>query len=135
MIVDDGGQQVVRAGDRVEVACEVQIDRVRGPQGAFATAGRGAFAAKHRSHRRLAQREGDVLPDLLQTLGQTDGYGRLPLARGSRRDGGDKDQFPTLRLRLQRVEADLGHVASMKNEMIGRNAERVGDGRDVRVHE
>jgi hypothetical protein len=124
----------VRAGDGVEVAGEVQIDGMRGPHGAFAAPGGTAFAAKDRSHRRLAQRERDTLPDFLQTLRETDGNGGFALTGRCRRDGGDENQLPPLRFVMESLETDLGHVTPMQNEVIRGNADAGGDGRDVRVH-
>ena len=54
-VVDRGGEQVVRRGDRVEVAGELEVDRVRRLDPAGAAAGRAPLAAEHRAHRRLAQ--------------------------------------------------------------------------------
>ena len=134
LVVDDGGEQVVRAGDGVEVAIEVQIDRLRGLHGAFAAAGGTTFASEDGSHRWLAQREGDFLADLLQTLRQADGDGRFAFARWRRSDRGDEDELPTRRFGLQRIETDLGLVAAERDEVIGRDIEAGGDARDVWKH-
>lgn len=65
LIVDDGGQQVVGAGDGVEVAGEVEVDGVGRMQGAASTAGGSPFAAKYRAHGGLTQGKRDALPGFL----------------------------------------------------------------------
>ena len=60
---------------------------------AGAAAGRSPLAAEDRPHRRLPQRQGRVLADPAQALGQADRRRRLPLAGRRRRDRRDQDQL------------------------------------------
>jgi hypothetical protein len=48
MRVEERGEQVVRSGDGVEVAVEVQVDLVERRERRLAAAGRPAFLAEHR---------------------------------------------------------------------------------------
>ena len=94
MIVEHGGEQVVRGGDGVEVAGEVEVDA--SPSGidlAVAAAGRAALDAEDRAHRRLAHARAARLADVHRALGQADRRRRLAFARRRRRDGGDEDIF------------------------------------------
>ena len=99
VVVDRRGQQVVRGGDRVEVAGELEVDRVRRLDPARAAAGRSSLAAEDRPHRRLPQRQGHALADSPQPLGQPDRRGRLALSRRSGRDRRDQDQLARLTAR------------------------------------
>ena len=92
-VVDRGGEQVVRRGDRVEVAGELEVDRVRRLDPAGAAAGGAPLAAEDRPHRRLPQRQRRGLADPAQALRQADRRGRLPLAGRRRRDRRDQDQL------------------------------------------
>ena len=68
-VVDRGGEQVVGRRDRVEVAGELQVDRVRRLDPARTAAGGAPLAAEDRPHRRLAQRQRGLLADPAQALG------------------------------------------------------------------
>ena len=121
-VVDRRGQQVVRGGDRVEVAGELEVDRVRRLDAAGAAAGGAPLAAEDRPHRRLPQRQGRVLADPVQALGQADRRRRLPLAGRRRRDGRDQDQLAARARRLgpvQGLEPHLRLVAAVRLEVLG----------------
>ena len=100
VVVEHGGEQVVRRADGVKVAGEVQVDVLHRHDLRVAAAGRAALAPEHRAERRLAQRDGRVLPDAAQRVGQTDRRGRLALAGGRGCDGRDKDQLALSARRL-----------------------------------
>ena len=92
-IVDRGGQQVVRGGDRVEIARELQVDRVGRLQPATPRRRSPPLAAEDRTHRGLPQGQARRLADPVQSLGQSDRRGRLPLAGRGGRDGRHEDEL------------------------------------------
>ena len=77
----------------MEIAGEVQIDVLHRDHLRVAAACCAAFDAKHRTERRLANRDHTVLPDAAQAIGQTDGDGGFAFACGRGIDGGDEYQF------------------------------------------
>ena len=80
VVVDQGGEQVVRGGDRREVAGEVQVDVGHRHDLAVAAAGRAALHAEHRAHRRLAQAGDRPVPQPVQRVGEPDRGRGLALA-------------------------------------------------------
>ncbi len=96
VIVDQRREQVMRRGDGVEIAGEVQIDVFHRDDLGIAAAGRAALHAEGRAERRLAQAEHRLLADVIERVGQSDGRGGLALARRRRRDRGDQDQLAVL---------------------------------------
>ncbi len=121
VVIDRRGQQVVGRGDRVKIASELKVDRVRRLDLAQASTGRSALAAEDRPHRRLTQSQGHALADAPQTLGKSDRRGRLSLARGRRRDCRDQDQLARLAVgRGDRLEAYFRLVAAVRlKELLG----------------
>ena len=119
-VVDHGGQQVVRGGDRVEVAGELKVDLIGRFEPARAAAGRPPLAAEHRPHRRLPQRQDRPPADLAQPLRQADRDGRLPLAGRRRGDRRHEDQHYRRAVQpLQRVQTHLGLVAPIRFQEFG----------------
>ena len=100
MVVQHGGDQVVRCADGVEVTCEVKVDILHGDHLGIAAAGSAALDAEHRSEGRLAQGEDRVLSDLPESVRQADGSGGLSFARRRGGDGGHQDQLSVLPVRL-----------------------------------
>jgi hypothetical protein len=101
---------------------------------AFATAGGAALAAKHRSHRRLTQRQRHILrPIFFNPCARPMETVVLPSPAGVGVMAETRMSFPAVAGHAG-LEAHLGHVPSMKNEVFGRNAESFGDGGDVRMH-
>ena len=86
VVVDQRGEQVVRGGDRGEVAGEVQVDVGHRHDLAVAAAGRAALHPEHRAHRRLAQAGHRLLAQPVQRVGEADGGGGLALAGRRRRE-------------------------------------------------
>ena len=105
VVVEHGGEQVVRCADGVEVAGEVEVDVLHRDDLGVAAARRAALDAEHGAEGGLTQADHGLLADLVERVGQADGGGGLALARGRGADGGDKDQ-----LRLAGQLADLGKV-------------------------
>ena len=93
-VVDRRGQQVVGGGDRVEVAGELEVDRVRRLELARPAAGRPPLRPKTGPIDGCRKRQDrDSLADPPQALGQADRRRRLPLAGRRRRDRRDQDQL------------------------------------------
>jgi hypothetical protein len=101
--VEQGGEQVVRRADRVDVAGEVEVQVLHRHDLREPAAGGSALDAEDRPERRLAQAQQRVLADVAQPLRQTDGGRRLPLARLRRRHARDAHD---LRVRLVRHAVD-----------------------------
>ena len=126
--VEQRREQVVRRGDGVKVAGEVQVNLVERHKGRLATTGRAALHAEHRAERRLAQRGDGVVSELHQSLRDADGVDGLALTAGRGRDGGDEDQFsPPLRKALEHLEPNLGDGAAVRFEQVVGQAKAGGD--------
>ena len=131
-VIDRGvqgrGQQVVRRGDGVEVAVQVEVDLLHGHNQGVATAGPATLDAEHGSHRRLAQAQHDVLADHAHALRQRDRGGRLSLAglRGS--DGRGDDQLPVgaVAQAIQHRQVDLPPVTTVGLHLVGEQASGLG---------
>ena len=125
-------QQVVRGGDRVEVAVEMEVDVLHRDDLRVPAAGAAALDPEHRSHRGFAKAEHDVLADPAHPLRERDRGGRLALARLRRRDGGRDDQLAVRPVRepVQDGQVDLRAVATERFEHVGRDPGRSGDLRD-----
>ncbi len=79
-VVDHRREQVVRGGDGVDVAREVEVDVVGGHERRSAAAGAAALHAEHRAERGLAQAEGDALAEAAHAHRHPDRRRRLALA-------------------------------------------------------
>lgn len=134
VVVDDGGQQIVRAGDRMEVAGEVKVDGFGGLDGAATAASGTTFAAEDGTHGGLTQGKGDTLTDFFQALGESNGDGGLAFTGEGGGDGGDENEAPVFGAGADRIQRDFGFVPTVGDEVVGREGERVGDGLDVREH-
>src|SRR5690625_4020807 len=125
VVVDHRGQQVVRAGDRVEVAREVQVHLVHRDDLGVTTTSGAALHAEVRAKRCLADADAGGLADGVQPVDQPDRRRRLPLARGRRVDRGDENQVP-VRTVLQRgdeIRRYLGLVMAIGEQVLGRDSE------------
>jgi len=96
-VVEDRGDEVVRGGDGVEIAIEVEIDFFDRNDGSLAFPGGASLAAKDGSHRRFPQGKRGAFPEMAKSLRQCDGGGRLPFARRRRGDRADQDELSALR--------------------------------------
>ena len=120
VVVDHGRQQVVRRGDRVEVAGEVKIEPLHRHHLAVAASGRAALDPERRSHGRLADRDRRALAHAPERIAEADGGRGLALAERRRCDRGNDDVFrarPVLEL-FDRVELDLRHVVPIGLEQM-----------------
>ena len=124
-----GREQVVRGADCVNVAGEMQVHELRGNDLCPAAAGAAALDAEHRSQRRFAQAQRDVIAVSAECVGQRDRRRRLPFARLRRRDRRDADEL-SVAFVLQAVERrkpDLRGVRAVELELVGLEAELVGN--------
>ena len=125
VIVEQRGEQIVRRGDGVEVAGEVQVDVLHRHDLGIAAAGGAALHAEGRAERRLAQAQHRLLADVIERVGQADRGRGLALAGRRRRDRGDQDQL-AVRLALQRLDVvhrHLGLVVAVGLEIFRADAE------------
>ena len=128
VVVDQRRQQVVRRGDRREVAGEVQVDVGHRHHLAVAATGRAALHAEDRAHRRLAQAGDRTAAQPVQRVGETDRRRRLALPGWGRGQRGHQDE-PAERpvgegRQVGRV--DLGLEVAVRHEVLLRDAERLG---------
>jgi hypothetical protein len=133
VIVDERGEQIVRRGDGVEVAGEVEVDVFHRHDLGIAAAGGAALHAEARTERGLAQGAHRLLADHVQRVGEAHGRRRLAFARGRRRDRRHQNELAVLLVfqRLDVVERDLGLVVAVRLEIFHGDAElflrHVGD--------
>jgi len=91
MRIDKSGEQIVRRGDGMKIAVEMEIDFRTRFDLRKAAPGGAALHAEHRAERRLARGDDHSLPDVGETLGKADGGDGLAFSRSCRRSGGDND--------------------------------------------
>ena len=114
VVVHERGQQVVRQGDGVEVAGEVQVDVFHGHDLGVAAAGCAAFHAKDGAQGRLTQGDDGALADAVECIAQTDGGGGFAFTSGGGADGGNQNEFAVRAgLFVQPGEVDLGFVVAV----------------------
>src|SRR5262249_37341533 len=109
VVVDQGGEQVVRRGDSVEVPGEVEVDVFHGDDLRVAAARRTALDAKAGPQAGFTQADDRLLADAVEAIAEADGRGRLALAGGGRGDRGHQDELavgPCPQL-LHKIEGDL----------------------------
>ena len=96
VVVEHGGKQIVGRADGVEVAGEVQVDVFHRQNLRITAARRAALDAEHGAQRRFAHGDHGLFADVVQCVGQADGYRGLAFARRGRIDGGYQNQtaFP-----------------------------------------
>ena len=129
MIVEHRRQQIVRRGNRVKIAGEVEVDVLHRHDLRVAAARRPALHAEHRSHARLAHAEDGVLAEPTHRLREPDERGALPLAGGGRIDTGDEHEAP-FRGALRHLEIDFGLVLPVQIELVRVQTKIGGDVHD-----
>ena len=129
MIVEQGGEQVVGAGDGVEVAGEVQVDVVHGGDLGVAAAGGAALHAEAGAEGGLPQADHGAGAEVVEGVAEADGGGGFTLAGGRRADAGDEHQLARRASRGfgHEVERDLGLEAAVGLQCVAWDAGRVGD--------
>ena len=113
----------------MEVTGEMQVHlfhrddlRIAAPRGP-------AFHAEVRTKRRLADTDGGILADAVQPVAQTNGGGRLALARGGGVDRGDEDQLAigTVLHRVDELLRNLRLVMAVGQQIIAADAQLLPD--------
>ncbi len=133
MVVHHGGQEVVGRRHRMQIAGEVQVQRLERDDLAVAAAGSATLDPEGRPHRRLPDGDGGLLADAGQCLSQPYGGGGLSLSergRGHRRHHDVASPRPNGQL-LNGLQAHLGHMGAVGLQQRGGNAHLcrdVGDG-------
>ena len=124
VVVDQRAEQVVRRGNGVEVAGEVQVDVLHRHDLGVAAAGSSALHAERGPERRLAQAEHRLLADVVERVGQPDRGRGLALAGRRWRDRSDQDQLAVVLVleRLDVVHRHLGLVVAIGLEVLRRDA-------------
>ena len=133
VVVDHRRQEVVGGGDGVEVAGQVQVHPLGRQDAGTPGAAGPSFDAEGGPHGRLAQGEDGLLSQTGEPLGQSDGRGGLALPERRRCDRSDDDIAGfagtilcagPLATRNQGAQIDLGHVATIGNNVLGSDTHR-----------
>jgi hypothetical protein len=134
VVVQHRRDEVVRRGQRVDVAREVEVDVLHREHLGVAAAGGPALDPEHRPERRLADGDQRVLAVLVERLAEPDRGDRLSLAHRRRRHPGHEDQFVVglaLGDPVDGVEFDLRLVLAEQLEVGLLEPERLDDVTDV----
>ena len=126
-------QEVVRGRHRVEVAVEVEVDRLHRHDLRIAAAGAAALDAEHRPHRGLAERERHGAAERAQSLRERDRRRGLALAGLRRGDRGGDDELAVGAVAepFEDRERDLRPEGAERLELLRQDPRRrrdVGDG-------
>ncbi len=128
--IDGGRQKIIRRGDGVNVAGEMEIELLHRNDLAVAAARRAALDAERRALAGLANAREHFLPQMrAQRLAEADGGGGLALAQRSGRDRGHHDVFSVGRI-LQPVanrKMHFGFGLAVEIQLLGKNAGFGGD--------
>ena len=129
-VVDEGGGEVVRGTDRVDVTGQVEVEVLHRDDLAVAAAGRATLDSEDRAERRLADADRGFAADRVETLGEADGRGGLALAERRRGDRGDDDVFAARPFGFQPRDRFEGHLRlgrAVELELVIGDAEVVRD--------
>ena len=129
MVVDERRKQVVRGGDGVEIAGEMEVHVLHRHDLRVAAAGGTALDAEIGSERGFADADHGLLADTIQAVAEANRRGGLAFACRCRVDGGDEDQLASLVLAgvCDEFGRDLRLVVAVGEEMLCRDAELVAD--------
>ena len=112
----------------MKIAGEVQVDVFHGDDLGVAAARRAAFDAEHGAQRWLAHGNNGLLANAVERVGEPDGERGFAFACGRGVDGGYEYQFAALVGQPESVgRVDFGFVFAVLLQIIGRDAELVGD--------
>ena len=125
-VLGERAEEVVRGGDGVSIAGEVDVDLILRYDARSASARSASLDAEYRAERRLAEGGDGVLADLPQPLCQADARGRLPFAGGRGVHARNDDEFALL-FRAQRIERHLRLAVPEGDEVLGCDAEAARD--------
>ena len=123
MVVDHRRQQVMRGGDRMEVAGEMKVHFLHRHDLGVTAAGGATLHPEAGAERRLADTDGRLLADGIQAVDKTDGRRGLALAGGCRVDGGDQNQLAVglAGLGLDEFCRNLCLVVAERQQILRRN--------------
>ena len=129
MVVDQRRKQIVRGGDGVEVAGEMEVHVLHRHDLRIAAAGSAALDAEIGAERGLADADDGLLADAVQAVAEADRRRRLAFAGRRRVDGGDEDQLAVLAAphRLDELGGDLRLVVAVGQQVLGRDADLRAD--------
>ena len=116
VVVHHGSQQVVSAGDGVQVAGKMQINVLHGQHLGVTAAGGAALHAEHRAQGGLAQGQHGLLAQHGHAVGQTHRYGGLALTGRGGVDGRYQHQLGAGGLVLIGDGIHLGHITAIGGE-------------------
>ena len=102
IVVHHGGNHIVRTGDGVEVACEVEVDFVHGQYLGISAACGSTLHSEAGTQRGFAQRHNGLLANAVHTQCQTYTDGSLANSGFCGGDGGYKNQLVTGNLAVVR---------------------------------
>ncbi len=127
--IDQCREQVVRRGDGMEVAGEMQIEVLHRDDLRVAATRCAALHAEDGAERGLPQAEHRLAAELPEPLRERDRRRRLPLAGRRRRDGRDVDQLGVGAVRepLDDGEIDLRLVPAVRLDLLVQESQLVGD--------
>ena len=127
VIVDEGGEYIVRKSDRPEVAGKMQIDIFHRHDLGVPATRRAALHAEHRPECGLAQADHCLLADVIERIPEAHRHRGLALPRRRRGNRGDEDE-PPVRAAFQACEIFERHlrlVTAKGLERVLRNAKPV----------
>ena len=111
VVVEQGRDHVVRGGDGVEVAGEVEIDLLHGQHLGVSAAGCSAFHAEAGAERGFAQGNDRFAADAVESEGESDRNRGLADTGAGGRDRGHEDEATFVRLRF--VDEAQGHFRNV----------------------
>ena len=103
VVVDQRREQVVRGGDGVEVAGEVEVDVLHRHDLRIAAAGRAALDAEAGPSEASRMQIDRLLADAVEAVAEADRRRGLAFAGRRRVDRGDEDQLAVLAARFERL--------------------------------
>src|SRR2546430_4933982 len=120
MRVQDGGDEVVRGADRVDVSGEVQVNLFHREDLGSPSAGRASFRAEDRAERRLADRDDALLPETTKRLTESDRREGLALPVSGRGRACHKDELALAGVpdAIHRRQADLRNGVALEDEVV-----------------
>ncbi len=124
VVVHNCSQQVVRSGDGMQIAGEVEIDILHGQHLRVATSCSPALEAHARAQRGFSYGHHGTLADQAECLTKADGGRGLSFTHGSRRHGCYQDQLSILHV-LAAVHGrmrDLCYVFSIRGYIVAAQA-------------
>jgi hypothetical protein len=126
MVVNHGRKQIVRGGDGVEIAGEVQIDILHRHDLRITAARRAAFQPKTWAEGRLAERNRRFFAHYMERIGKSHTGRSFALTRRRRIDGRHQDELPVRALldTLPNGRRDFRLELSVKLQLVLRDAKR-----------